>query len=124
MLGVEIIARILGGALIGMVCTFVFYFIPLVNSIAPFLGGLLGGYYADGGSGEGLKTGVLMTVFMIIPGFLLGGILGSILRDAPVLGGLIAASAFIVTIVIVAHTAVIGIIGSVIGAVLAERGKF
>ncbi|AKB82296.1 MULTISPECIES: DUF5518 domain-containing protein [Methanosarcina] len=120
----KIIARVLSGALIGMVCTFVFYFIPLVNSIAPFLGGLLGGYYADGGSGEGLKTGVLMTVFMIIPGFLLGGILGSILRDAPVLGGLIAASAFIVTIVIVAHTAVIGIIGSVIGAVLAERGKF
>ncbi len=120
---VEIIARALGGALIGMVCTFVFYFIPLVNSIAPFLGGLLGGYYADGGSGGGLKTGVLMTVFMIIPGFLLGGFLGSILKDAPILGGLVAASAFIITIVIVVHTAVIGIIGSVIGAVLAEKGE-
>lgn len=118
----EIIAKVLGGALIGMVCTFVFYFIPLVNSIAPLLGGLLGGYYADGGSAGGLKTGVLMTVFMIIPGFLLGGILGSILRDAPVLGGFVAASTFIITMVIVAHTAVIGIIGSVIGAALAEQG--
>ncbi|HPS28596.1 MAG TPA: DUF5518 domain-containing protein [Candidatus Paceibacterota bacterium] len=122
--GGEIITRVLGGALIGMVCTFVFYFIPLVNSIAPFLGGFLGGYYADGGSRGGLKTGVLMTVFMIIPGFLLGGFLGSILRDIPVLGGLVAASAFIITIVIVAHTAVIGIIGSVIGAVIAEKGEF
>jgi hypothetical protein len=118
---VEIIARVLGGALIGMACTFVFYFIPLVNSIAPLLGGILGGYYADGGSGGGLKTGVLMTVFMIIPGFLLGGFLGSILRDAPVLGGFVAASTFIITMVIVAHTAVIGIIGSIIGAVLVER---
>ena len=104
-----IIARVLGGALIGMVCTFIFYFIPL------------GGYYADGGSGGGLKTGVLMTIFMIIPGFLLGGILGSILRDAPVLGGFVVASTFVITLVIVAHTALIGIIGSVIGAVLAER---
>lgn len=119
--GVGIIARVLGGALIGTVCTFIFYFIPLVNSIAPLLGGLLGGYYADGGSGGGLKTGVLMTIFMIIPGFLLGGILGSILRDAPVLGGFVVASTFIITLVIVAHTALIGIIGSVIGAVLAER---
>lgn len=122
LLGVERIARVLGGALIGMVCTFIFYFIPFVNSIAPLLGGLLGGYYADGGSGGGLKTGVLMTVFMIIPGFLLGGFFGSLLRDAPILGGFVAASAFIITMVIVAHTAVIGIIGSVIGAVLAEKG--
>jgi hypothetical protein len=59
---------------------------------------------------------------MIIPGFLLGGILGSILRDVPILGGFVAASAFIITMVIVAHTALIGIIGSVIGAALAEKG--
>lgn len=81
----------------------------------------LGGYYADGGSAGGIKTGVFMTVFMIIPGFLLGGILGSILRDVPVLGGFVVASAFIITMVIVAHTAVIGIIGSIIGAALAEK---
>lgn len=113
--------RTISGALIGMVCTFVFYFIPVVNAVAPLLGGLLAGYYADGGFEGGLKSGVLMTVFMIIPGFLLGGILGTVLRDAPVLGGFIAASAFIITIVIVAHTAITGIIGSVIGALLAER---
>ena len=114
-------ARVLVGALIGMVCTLIFYFIPGVNVIAPLLGGLLGGYYADGGFGGGLESGVLMTVFMIIPGFLLGGILGSILREVPVLGAFVAASAFVITMVIVAHTAVIGIIGSVIGAVLAEN---
>ena len=114
-------ARVLVGALIGMVCTFIFYFIPGVNVIAPLLGGLLGGYYADGGFGGGLESGVLMTVFMIIPGFLFGEILGSILRSAPVLGGFVAASVFIITMVIVAHTAVIGIIGSVIGAILAEN---
>ncbi|WP_440945717.1 DUF5518 domain-containing protein [Methanosarcina sp. T3] len=115
--------RTISGALIGLVCTLIFYFIPLVNSVAPFLGGLLGGYYADGGPGGGFKAGILMTIFMIIPGFLLGGILGVVLRSAPVLGGFIAASAFIVTVVIVAHTAIIGIIGSVIGALFAERKK-
>lgn len=113
--------RTITGAFIGMVCTFVFYFIPVVNAVAPLLGGLLAGYYADGGFEGGLKSGVLMTVLMIIPGFLLGGILGTVLRNAPVLGGFIAASAFIITIVIVAHTAITGIIGSVIGALLAER---
>jgi hypothetical protein len=60
-------ARSIAGALIGMVCTFIFYFIPGVNIIAPLLGGLLAGYYADGGFGGGLQTGVLMTIFMIIP---------------------------------------------------------
>jgi hypothetical protein len=58
---------------------------------------------------------------MIVPGIVLGGFLGSILRDAPVLGGFVAASTFVITLVIVAHTAVIGIIGSIIGAVLAEK---
>ena len=78
------IARVLAGALIGTVCTLVFYFIPFINSIAPLVGGLLGGYYAGGGIWEGLKTGVLMTIFMIIPGFLFGGILGALLRNTPV----------------------------------------
>lgn len=35
-------ARAIAGALIGVVCTFIFYFIPDVNVIAPLLGGLLG----------------------------------------------------------------------------------
>jgi hypothetical protein len=113
--------RTINGALVGMVCTFIFYFIPVVNAVAPFLGGLLAGYYADGELMGGLKTGVLMTVFMIIPGFLLGGILGAALREAPVIGGFVAASAFIITIIIVIHTAVIGITGSIIGALLAGK---
>jgi len=114
-------ARVLAGALIGMVCTFIFYFIPGINVIAPLLGGFLAGYYADGEFRGGLETGVLMTIFMILPGIVLGGFLGSILRDAPVLGGFVAASTFVITLVIVAHTAIIGIIGSIIGAVLAEK---
>jgi Family of unknown function (DUF5518) len=114
-------AKVIAGALIGMVCTFIFYFIPIVNSIAPLLGGLLGGYYSDGSFREGLETGVLMTVFMIIPGIFLGGILGTILRDAPVIGGFVAASTFVITLIIVAHSAAVGIIGSVLGAILAEN---
>jgi hypothetical protein len=108
-------ARAIAGALIGVVCTLIFYFIPGVNVIAPLLGGLLAGYYADGGFGGGLETGVLMTIFMIIPGILLGGILGSILSGVPVIGGFVAASTFVITLVIVAHSAVVGIIGSVLG---------
>jgi hypothetical protein len=113
--------RAIAGALIGMICTLIFYFIPGVNVLAPLLGGLLAGYYADGGFRGGLLTGILMTIFMIIPGILLGGILGSILRSAPVLGGFIVASTFVLTLVIVAHSAVIGIIGSVLGAILEEK---
>lgn len=116
--------RTIAGALIGVVCTFILYFIPGVNVTAPLLGGLLAGYYADGGFGGGLQTGVLMAVLMTIPGILLGGILGSILRDAPVLGGFVAASIFLITLVIVAHAAVIGIIGSVLGAILEEKRAF
>ena len=114
-------ARVLAGALIGVICTVIFYFIPVVNAIPPLLGGLLAGYYADGGFGGGLKTGVLMTIFMVIPGILLGGILGSMLISVPVIGGFVAASTFVITLVIVAHTAVIGIIGSVFGAILEEN---
>ena len=114
-------ARAIAGALIGVVCTLIFYFIPGVNVIAPLLGGLLAGYYTDGGFGGGLETGVLMTIFMIIPGVLLGGILGSILSGVPVIGGFVAASTFVITLVIVSHSAVVGIIGSVIGAILAEN---
>ena len=114
-------ARVLAGALIGVICTVIFYFIPVVNAIAPLLGGLLAGYYADGGFGGGLKTGVLMTIFMVIPGILLRGILGSMLISVPVIGGFVAASTFVITLVIVAHTAVIGIIGSVLGAILEEN---
>jgi len=99
----------------------VFYFIPFINAVAPLVGGLLGGYYAGGGIGEGLKTGVLMTVFMIIPGFLLGGVLGALLRNTPVIGGFVIASTFIITLVVVAHTAIMGIIGSVIGAYIEDN---
>lgn len=114
--------RTISGALIGMVLTFVFYFIPVVNSVAPLLGGFLAGYYADGGFEGGLKSGVLMTVFMIIPVFLLGGgVLGTVLRNSPVLGGFIAASTLIVALVVIIHTAITGIIGSVAGALVAGR---
>jgi hypothetical protein len=114
-------ARVLAGALIGVVCTVIFYFIPAVNAIAPLLSGFLAGYYADGGFEGGLKTGVLMTIFMVIPGILLGGILGSMLIGTPVIGGFIAASTFVITLIIVSHTALVGILGSVLGAILKEK---
>jgi len=62
-----------------------------------------------------------MTIFMIIPGFLLGGVLGALLRNTPVIGGFVIASTFIITLVVVAHTAILGIIGSVIGAYIEDN---
>jgi len=43
------------------------------------------------------------------------------LISVPVIGRFVAASTFVITLVIVAHTAVIGIIGSVPGAILEEN---
>lgn len=113
----------LKGAGVGLVCTVLFYFIPAVNSVAPFLGGMLGGYVADGGFEGGLKSGVLMALMMVVPGFLLAGILGALLGEIPVLGGLVTASAVLITLIIVAHTAVLGTIGTIIGALLVERRR-
>jgi len=62
-----------------------------------------------------------MTIFMIIPGFLFGGVLGALLRNTPVIGGFVIASTFIITLVVVAHTAIMGIIGSVIGAYIEDN---
>ncbi|MCQ1536574.1 hypothetical protein FTO70_13015 [Methanosarcina sp. KYL-1] len=111
----------LKGAVVGLVCTLIFYFVPAVNAIAPLLGGLLGGYVADGGFGGGLKSGLLMTVLMVFPGFILAGALGAVLYEVPVLGGFVAASTIVITLLIVAHTAVVGIIGSIIGALVSEK---
>lgn len=63
---------------------------------SPSAGRLFSWLFADGGFGGGLKTGVLMTIFMVIPGILLGGILGSLLIGVPVIGGFVAASTFVI----------------------------
>jgi hypothetical protein len=104
-IGVKWMARVLGGALIGVACNVIFYFIPAVNAIAPLLGDILADYYAKGDFEGGHKTGVLMTIFMVIPGILLGGMLGSMFIGAPVIGALVPASTFILTLIIVAHAA-------------------
>jgi hypothetical protein len=51
----------------------------------------------------------------------LGGILGSMLIGVPIIGVLVAASTFIITLIIVFHTALVGIMGSVLGAILEEK---
>ena len=111
----------LKGALIGLVCTFVLYFIPVVNAFAPFLGGAIGGYVIKEGVVGGIKSGILMGVLMVIPGFILSGLLGAILAEMPVLGALVAGSGIIITILLVMHTAILGTIGAAIGGLIAEK---
>jgi len=44
--------NIIKGAIIGSICTLVLYMVPVLNALAPFFGGAIGGYVAkEGGIG-------------------------------------------------------------------------
>ena len=106
------------GAIIGVISTIILYFIPVLNGIAPLLGGGIGGYSVGKGVSSGIKVGIIMALIMVLPGFFLAGILGSIFNDIPLLGEAVAGASIIITIVIVFHTAILGTIGAIIGGLV------
>jgi hypothetical protein len=109
------------GAIVGLISTIILYFIPVVNAFAPLLGGAIGGYTTAEGVGGGFKVGVLMAIFIVIPGFVLAGIIGSLLSGVPYLGEIAFCSGLVITVILVAHTAIFGIIGAMIGGFIAGK---
>lgn len=107
------------GAVIGLVCTIILYLLPFIDILAPLIGGFIGGYVGAKGAWDGLKVGILMTILMIIPGVILAVFLGSIFSFIPLLGAFFAGSTIILTIILVAHTAILGILGAIAGGLLA-----
>lgn len=113
--------NIIKGSIIGLVCTFVLYFIPLINALAPFFGGAIGGYIAKEGSFGGFKVGILMALISAVPGFLLSGMFIALMAEVPVLGAVMAGSGILITILLMVYTAIFGTIGGVVGGVLADN---
>lgn len=108
------------GSIIGLVCTIILYLLPFIDVLAPLIGGFIGGYAGAKGAWDGLKVGIMMTVLMVIPGVILAVFLGSIFSFVPLLGAFFAGSTVILTILLVAHTAVLGILGAIAGGLLAD----
>ncbi|ADI75060.1 conserved hypothetical protein [Methanohalobium evestigatum Z-7303] len=108
----------LKGAVIGLVSTIILYLLPFIDILAPLIGGIIGGYAGAKDAWGGFKVGILMTVLMIIPGVILATLLGSILSFVPLLGAFFAGSTILLTILLVAHTAILGIFGAIVGGLL------
>lgn len=106
---------IIKGALLGVISTVILYLFPLIGFAAPLIGGGIGGYITGKGIDGGLKVGIWMTILMIIPGILFSTILASALTNSPLAGILVASGGILLTLIIIAHTAILGIIGAVIG---------
>lgn len=111
--------KTLKNAIIGVVITTVFYFIPILNIIAPLLGAGVGGYLQKEGPVPGAKVGGVMGIIMLVPAFFLAGILSwmfSFLGDA---GAFLAGSTILITLLITAWSIVVGGVGGAIGGAVA-----
>jgi hypothetical protein len=108
----------LQNAVIGAIATTVFYFIPVVQAVAPIAGGVVAGYLQGEGAGGGMKVGALKGLIMFIPGIAIGTVAAGLLAGIPVIGGLLAGSLIVIVIVIVIHSVVLGLVGGLIGGIL------
>ena len=113
----------LKGTLVGLAATLILYLIPGVNLVSPLIGGAIGGYLVHQGILGGVRSGALLALFMIIPGMALE-IVGGLIRGSdgvPFLGGIGGPTSVILHLVLIAHTAVLGVFGGVMGGAVAKN---
>lgn len=108
----------LQNASIGAVATTVFYFIPVIQAVAPIAGGTVAGYLQKQGAGSGMKVGGIKGIVMTIPAILIAIVAGGMLADMPVIGELLAGSVAIIVIIVVVHSVAFGLIGGLFGGLL------
>ena len=113
----------LKGTLVGLATTIILYLIPGVNLVSPLIGGAIGGYLVHQGIWGGVRSGALLALLMLIPGMALE-ILGSLIQGSisvPFLGGIAGTAEVILYVVLIAHTAVLGVFGGVVGGAMAKN---
>jgi hypothetical protein len=108
------------GAVIGLIVTFVLYLVPFVNMFSPFIGGFAGAYSEVRSAWDGFLVGTLMFILMVIPGFILAGFVGSLFHNIPGLMAIVTGLGAGMFFLIMLHTGIIGIIGAVLGGLLAH----
>lgn len=108
----------LQNATIGAVASTVFYFVPVVQAIAPIAGGILAGYLQHEGAGGGMKVGGVKGLVMVVPAILIGTIAGGMLAGIPIIGELLAGSVVIIAVIIVAHSVALGVVGGLLGGIV------
>ncbi|RNI14367.1 hypothetical protein EFE42_02990 [Methanohalophilus sp. RSK] len=106
------------GAVIGLIVTFVLYLVPVVNMFSPFVGGFAGAYSEVRSAWDGFLVGLFMFILMVIPGFILAGFVGSLFHNS--LMAIVTGIGAGVFVLIMLHTGIIGIIGAVLGGLLAH----
>ena len=105
-------------AIVGAIASTVFYFIPIIQIIAPVVGGSVAGYLQKQGAGGGIKAGGIKGIVMTLPAILIGVIAGGILAGIPLIGELLTGSIAILVVIIVGHSVVLGVIGGLLGGVI------
>lgn len=98
--------------------TLVCFFIPVINPIAPLVGGFVGAYWQKVSVAGGILTGVFMGLLMILPGLLISGIL---IRAVPKVGIIMGGGLLFVTLVLALFTALLGMVGRGIGDFVSKK---
>jgi hypothetical protein len=114
---------LLKGTLVGLAATIILYLIPGVNLVSPLIGGAIGGYLVHQGTWGGVRCGALLALFMLIPGMALET-LGGLIKGSfgiPFLSGIGGSATVILHLVLIAHTAVLGVFGGVVGGAMAKN---
>lgn len=108
--------RTMKNALIGVLTSSMLYFIPGINAGAPFIGGFVAGTLQREGMIGGIKVGLVQTIFMVLPAFLLSILAASLLAQIPIIGPFLAgAGPVVITIIVISHTLFIGVLGGFFG---------
>lgn len=115
--------ELLGSAVIGAVVTMVVYFIPLVNAIAPSVGGFVAGYRYERGIIGGMQASSLHAVILALPTALIALIAGGALSQVPIIGNLLAGSAIVVAVAVIVHALITGFVPGIIGGAMAGHSN-
>jgi len=91
--------------------------VPGLNIGSPLLAGAVAGYSQRQGFQGGLKVGLLMALFLMVPGLIISTLLSSI----PEVGGFLGLSWVFLSLLVIGHSLVLTVAGGVIGGLLSER---
>ncbi|MDZ7688077.1 MAG: DUF5518 domain-containing protein [Halobacteriales archaeon] len=112
--------------IIGAVVTLVVSFVPVVQALAPAVGGGVAGYLQKRGVGGGLKVGTGVALVFMIPAVLfIVAFSGFIAAMVPGVGaGMMAGTfMFVILLIIFFWTLVLAVIGGVVGGAVAGESE-